>query len=92
MKVGAGRDRIGAAVSAAGLERLVAGEHVHQHLAGDRGLGGVGLALALGGLAVELVPGLLSRQACWAASTAAQRSVLEPAFDSGPVRELWPDC
>jgi hypothetical protein len=61
MKVGAGRDRVGAAVAAAGLEGLVAGQDVpggDQDLAGDRGLGGVGLAVALGGVAVELVPGV----------------------------------
>src|SRR3954454_17909685 len=58
MKVGAGRDRIGAA-GAAGLEGLVAGKHVpasDQDLVGDRGFAGVGLALALSDIAVERVP------------------------------------
>src|ERR687895_2380778 len=61
MKVGACRDRIGAAVAAAGLEGLLAREHVpggDQHLARDGGLAGVGLALALCGLAIEPVPGV----------------------------------
>src|SRR5215218_4414093 len=35
--------------------------------------------------------GLVGRQACWAASTAAQRRVLEPALDSAPVRDRSPD-
>jgi hypothetical protein len=59
MKVGAGRDRIGAAVAAAGPKRLVARKDVpggDQDLAGDRGLAGVGLALAARGFAVEPMP------------------------------------
>ena len=41
--------------------------------------------------AVVLVEGILGRQAWLAASTAAQRSVREPAFDSRPVAERSPD-
>ena len=61
-----------------------------QDLARDGGLGRV-LAGALGEVGVELVPGLVGRHACWAASTAAQRSVREPALESAPVRERSPD-
>src|SRR4051812_16264286 len=35
--------------------------------------------------------GLVARQACWAASTAAQRRVRDPALESAPVRERSPD-
>ena len=35
--------------------------------------------------------GLVGRQACWAASTTAQRRVPEPALDRAPVRERSPD-
>ena len=79
MKVGAGRDRFGAAAGAAGLERLLAGEDVpggDQDLARDGGLAGVGLALALGDVAVELMPrvGLPPR--------------LLGRFDGGPAQRL----
>src|SRR3954467_11902887 len=36
--------------------------------------------------------GLLGRQACWEASTAAHRRVSGAALEIRPTRELWPDC
>src|SRR3979411_747821 len=55
------RDRGAAGASGGGLEGLVAGEHVpggDQDLAGDRGLGRVGVSGALADVEVELVPGV----------------------------------
>ena len=89
---GACRGRIGPA-RCGGLEGLLAGEDVpggDQDLARDGGLGRV-LARALGDIGVERVPRVRGRQACWAASTAAQRRVRDPALESAPVRERSPD-
>jgi hypothetical protein len=56
-----GNDALCRVAGAAGLEGLLAGEHVpsgDQDLAGDGALGRVGLAAALLDVAVELVPGV----------------------------------
>ena len=76
-----------------GLEDLVSREHVpgaDQELSRDGRLRRVG-AVAGGEPPVVLVKGLVGRQAWLAASTAAQRSVREPAFDRRPVAERSPD-
>ena len=86
-QAGACRDR-GGVGSWRGFEGFVAGEHVpggDQDLARDRGFRGVVVARAAADVEVELVPGFDSRQACWAASTAAQPSSREPDLFSGPV-------
>jgi hypothetical protein len=61
-----------------------------QELAGDRGLRGV-LAVARRDPQVVSCQGLDGRQAWLAASTAAQRSVREPALERAPVAERSPD-
>jgi hypothetical protein len=87
------RDKMG--VGVARLEGLFAAEHVpagDENLAGDGRLGRVGLAGPRLDVRVRRCRGFVSRQAPWAASTAAKRSVREPAFDSSPERERSPDC
>jgi|SRR5215217_6381022 len=85
----------GAGSARSGLERLAAGDDVpsgDQHVTRGSGLGRVGLAVAARDVGVEAMPGLVGRQACWAASIAAQRNVLGPALGMRPVLELSPDC
>ena len=91
---GACRDDRGRACGG-GLERLLQGTDVpdrDQDLARDRRLGGVSVSVALAHVDVEPVPRFLRSPACWAASTAAQRSSGEPALASRQVGELSPHC
>ena len=98
MKVGAVRDRIGAALGAAGLERLVAGEDVpggDQDLARDRGLGGLLLPVRCLTSRYRQFQRFVGRHAHWAASIAAHRIALglgQSAQDRGePVRDIGVD-
>ena len=79
----------------AGLERLAAGEACQLAMRIFRATAALAGLLLPWRFLVSVwsrCQGLLGRQACWAASTAAQRSVSGPALESRPVRELCPDC